>query len=167
MSGLDSMDGLGGGGYNIRFRHATGDFGPYTFPKSCTVLTLKEKLLEEWPKEPLLQGRPKNNNNNNNAVAGATKKTTTTTTTTTTKQHQESKSQHPIPRDPSELRIIFAGRMLEERKLVKELQHSMGNPQGARVVTMHVVVRHPADEKGGASGGRGKDVRVRTCCSVQ
>ena len=155
-----SMDGLGGGGYNIRFRHATGDFGPYTFPKSCTVLTLKEKLLEEWPKEPL-QGRPKNNNNNN-AVAG-----TTTTTTTTTKQHQESKSQHPIPRDPSELRIIFAGRMLEERKLVKELQHSMGNPQGARVVTMHVVVRHPADEKGGASGGRGKDVRVRTCCSVQ
>jgi len=57
--------------------------------------------------------------------------------------------------------------MLEERKLLKELQHSMGNPQGARVVTMHVVVRHPADEKGGASGGRGKDVRVRTCCSVQ
>ena len=99
MSGLDSMDGLGGGGYNIRFRHATGDFGPYTFPKSCTVLTLKEKLLEEWPKEPLLQGRPKNNNNNNNAVAG----TTTTTTTTTTTEAPEGEEEEP---DNTEFWII-------------------------------------------------------------
>ena len=37
-------------GYNIRFRHVCGDFGPFLFPKASTVMTLKEKLLEEWAK---------------------------------------------------------------------------------------------------------------------
>ena len=39
-----------GDGYNIRFRHVCGDFGPFLFPKASTVWTLKEKLLEEWAK---------------------------------------------------------------------------------------------------------------------
>ena len=119
-------------GYNIRFRHVAGDFGPYVFPKTSTVMTLKEKLLEEWPQSSLA----------GNPVA---------------------------PKTASELRIIFGGRMLDNQKLVKELQHSMGNPQGQKIVTMHVVVRQPSEDKGVSSGGRrkGSSPRVSSCCILQ
>lgn len=43
----------------IRFRHASGDIGPYNFSESALVETVKEKLLAEWPKEgPLVQETP-------------------------------------------------------------------------------------------------------------
>lgn len=35
-------------GYNIRFRHIGGDLGPFVFNKNCTVLNLKERLMQEW-----------------------------------------------------------------------------------------------------------------------
>ena len=120
-------------GYNIRFRHVAGDFGPYVFPKTSTVMTLKEKIMEEWPGMV-----------SSGSLVGAN---------------------IVAPKTASELRIIFGGRMLDNQKLVKELQHSMGNPQGQKMVTMHVVVRQPSEDKGVSSGGRKK--ATYRCCVVQ
>jgi len=121
-----------GDGYNIRFRHVCGDFGPFLFPKASTVWTLKEKLLEEWAKVEMT----------GSAVA---------------------------PKSAAELRIIFGGHMLENQKLVKDLQTAMGNPQGQKVVTMHVVVRPPSEEKGIQSGAgrRRKGRESSSCCVLQ
>jgi len=116
-------------GYNIRFRHVCGDFGPFLFPKASTVMTLKEKLLEEWAKVEL----------SGSAVA---------------------------PKCAAELRIIFGGHMLENQKLVKDLQQAMGNPQGQKVVTMHVVVRQPSEDKGVPGGGRRRKGRESSSCCV-
>lgn len=35
----------------IRFRHTSGDLGPYTFQDSATIQDVKEKLISEWPKD--------------------------------------------------------------------------------------------------------------------
>ena len=121
-------------GYNIRFRHVAGDFGPYVFPKTSTVMTLKEKIMEEWPGMV-----------SSGSLVGAN---------------------IVAPKTASELRIIFGGRMLDNQKLVKELQHSMGNPQGQKMVTMHVVVRQPSEEGGTATGGKRKG-QGSSCCVVQ
>lgn len=32
----------------IRFRHTSGDVGPFAFPPSSTVLSLKERVIQEW-----------------------------------------------------------------------------------------------------------------------
>ena len=138
-------------GYNIRFRHVSGDFGPYLFPKTCTVLSLKEKVMEEWPKVVGTQASVAGTTGSGAADAGPS----------------PSPSQ-PAPKSAAELRIIFGGRMLDNQKLVKELQHSMGNPQGpGKMVTMHVVVRQPAEDKGPASGNRRRKGQGSSCCVVQ
>lgn len=33
----------------IRFRHSSGDLGPYLFASGCKVKDLKERLYQEWP----------------------------------------------------------------------------------------------------------------------
>uniref|UniRef100_A0A061RHR7 Ubiquitin-fusion protein n=1 Tax=Tetraselmis sp. GSL018 TaxID=582737 RepID=A0A061RHR7_9CHLO len=34
---------------SIRFRHTTGDIGPFSFSPSATILSLKERVCQEWP----------------------------------------------------------------------------------------------------------------------
>lgn len=43
----------------IRFRHTSGDVGPFVYSDATTVQQLKEKLLADWPKEgPLSNESP-------------------------------------------------------------------------------------------------------------
>lgn len=40
--------------YKLRFRHLSGDVGPFTFQESGTVLAMKTQIWEDWPtEEPL------------------------------------------------------------------------------------------------------------------
>lgn len=40
------------GTYAVRFRHTSGiDIGPFPFSSSSSILELKERLLQEWPKD--------------------------------------------------------------------------------------------------------------------
>mmetsp|Transcript_37280 Transcript_37280/g.80558 ORF Transcript_37280/g.80558 Transcript_37280/m.80558 type:complete len:151 (+) Transcript_37280:1-453(+) len=147
-------------GYNIRFRHVGGDFGPYVFPKTCTVLNLKEKIIHEWPKV----NRGGGGGDNNNSKEGDGSATTTGSPQGVGTTGGTSSGTAVVPRTAQELRIIFGGRMLDDQKLVKELHHSMGNPQGQKMVTMHVVVRQPNEDKARASGGKRKGKKA--CCVV-
>uniref|UniRef100_A0A7S1X7T6 Ubiquitin-like domain-containing protein n=1 Tax=Tetraselmis chuii TaxID=63592 RepID=A0A7S1X7T6_9CHLO len=36
------------GHVEIRFRHISGDVGPFRFPSSATILNLKERVCQEW-----------------------------------------------------------------------------------------------------------------------
>mmetsp|Transcript_47765 Transcript_47765/g.121875 ORF Transcript_47765/g.121875 Transcript_47765/m.121875 type:complete len:121 (-) Transcript_47765:352-714(-) len=36
------------GQVEIRFRHISGDVGPFHFPTSATILNLKERVCQEW-----------------------------------------------------------------------------------------------------------------------
>ena len=182
-----------GGGYNIRFRHVSGDFGPYVFPKSCTVFHLKEKVLEEWCRNynKAVQAAGSGSGSGSGSgqqgsqqqmqmqmqqgtvqgeggmgTTGLPSSSPPQLPTTSGAALAVAMRSPPPPASATDLRIIFGGRMLENQKLVKELQHSMGNPQGTKLVTMHVVVRPPAEDKGTSQGGRRKR-QGNACCAIQ
>lgn len=46
------------GELTCRFRHVSGDLGPFRFPLSSNVQDLKERLFREWPKDGPLTGEP-------------------------------------------------------------------------------------------------------------
>lgn len=47
----------------LRFRHISGDIGPWQFPDSATIQQVKERLFADWPKEgPLAKETPSNYN---------------------------------------------------------------------------------------------------------
>jgi len=39
---------MAGESIQIRFRHTSGDVGPFGFPPSSTILNLKERVCKEW-----------------------------------------------------------------------------------------------------------------------
>lgn len=44
--------------FQIRFRHVSGDLGPYAFQESVLVQILKDKILSEWPKDGPMAKEP-------------------------------------------------------------------------------------------------------------
>mmetsp|Transcript_32003 Transcript_32003/g.95592 ORF Transcript_32003/g.95592 Transcript_32003/m.95592 type:complete len:130 (-) Transcript_32003:760-1149(-) len=42
----------------LRFRHVSGDLGPFNFAETCTVDDIKERLLKEWPSDGPMASEP-------------------------------------------------------------------------------------------------------------
>ncbi|CAB4274850.1 unnamed protein product [Prunus armeniaca] len=90
----------------IKFRLTDGsDIGPKSFPAATSVVTLKESILAQWPKE-------KENG----------------------------------PRTVKDVKLISAGRILENNRTVGECRSPLCDVPGG-VTTMHVVVQPPSVEK--------------------
>ncbi|BFG26586.1 hypothetical protein CerSpe_128600 [Prunus speciosa] len=90
----------------IKFRLTDGsDIGPKSFPAATSVVTLKESILAQWPKE-------KENG----------------------------------PRTVKDVKLISAGRILENNRTVGECRSPLCDVPGG-VTTMHVVVQPPSLEK--------------------
>lgn len=75
------------------------------------------------------------------------------------------KDKEHIPRVISDLKLINAGKILENNKTLAESRVPVGEIPGT-VVTMHVVVRAPAPEKGPEKPGPKKTKQSKCGCTI-
>lgn len=105
----------------IKFRLADGtDIGPTKYTPSTTVLSLKEKILSQWPQD-------KENG----------------------------------PRTVQDVKLIHAGKILENNRTLAECRVPVGELPGS-VITMHVVLRPPTTKN---SDKMQNDSPKASCCS--
>ncbi|KAI4387903.1 hypothetical protein MLD38_000290 [Melastoma candidum] len=84
----------------LKFRLYDGtDIGPFHYPPSSTVASLKDRIFSDWPKDKKI-----------------------------------------IPRTANDIKLINAGKILENSKTVGQCQAPFGELPKA-VITMHVVVQ--------------------------
>ncbi|KAH7524446.1 hypothetical protein FEM48_Zijuj06G0120000 [Ziziphus jujuba var. spinosa] len=123
MAGQDSIE--------LKFRLSDGsDIGPSKYSPSTTVATLKEKILAQWPKVFSIVkadiGSALKNAFGKLLLAVIIKK-------------------ENGPRTVNDLKLINAGKVLENNRTLAESRLPLELPGG--VITMHVVVRPPLSDK--------------------
>jgi hypothetical protein len=101
----------------IRFRLFDGDLGPLAFSPTATVLSVKQRVLESWPKARLLP----------NAHPRPSRPLTL-----------PREQDRAVPGGTGALKLILAGRLLTDELLLSEVSSSL--PAIAPPWTMHLVV---------------------------
>jgi len=112
----------------LRFRHTSGDVGPYSFPLGHTILQVKEGVFSQWPREgPLSKENPSS---------------------------------------AADLRILCAGKFLDNAKILRDYSKEMGDPESGSIVTMHILVRPAqATKAAGKTESQPKPAGEQGCCS--
>lgn len=109
----------------VKFRLFDGtDIGPRKYSLSTTVVSLKEKIIAQWPK-----------------------------------------GKDVAPKSVGDLKLINAGKILENNKTLADCRIFMGE-LSEEVITMHVVVRPPQSEKNSDKLDEEFKKKGRCVCSI-
>ncbi|GJN12758.1 hypothetical protein PR202_ga31065 [Eleusine coracana subsp. coracana] len=128
--------------FEIKFRLPDGtDIGPNRYAAASTVATLKETIIAQWPKGSV---RPR--------------------TPFRTLQISLSTDKEKGPKTVNDLKLINAGKILENNKTLSECKSPICDFSG--MTTMHVVVRAPTSAKQSEKRAAKKAKDVRCGCAI-
>ncbi|AQL06105.1 Ubiquitin-fusion protein [Zea mays] len=123
--------------FEIKFRLPDGiDIGPRRFPPASTVATLKETIIAQWPK-------------------GESPHCPYCSFST---------DKEKGPRTVNDLKLINAGKILENNKTLSECKSPICDFSG--MTTMHVVVRAPTSSKQSGKRAATKAKGFRCGCAI-